>query len=140
MNIVKMMIPKIFTVFLRESNTVRRGLEVFRENGYTAVPVIDEKDRYVGCITEGDFLRNMMNVGSADMRDYEKQLIGDIIRKDYLPALDIGADYDTVISSVLNQNFVPIVDSRGALCGILTRKSVIDFLSESYKRNLDITK
>ena len=138
MNIVKMMIPKIFTVFLRESNTVRQGHEIFREHGYTAIPVIDEKERYVGCVTEGDFLRHIMNVGSLNMKDHEKCFIGDIVRKDFVPALDIGADYDTVISSVLNQNFVPIVDSRGALCGILTRKSVIDFLSVSYKANAEI--
>lgn len=128
-----MMIPKIFTVFLRENNTVRQGLEVFRQHGYTAVPVLDANEHYIGCVTEGDFLRHIMSVGTTNIKDHEKYRIGDIIRKDFLPALDIGADYDTVLSSVLDQNFVPIVDGRGALCGIITRKSIIDFLSEKYK-------
>lgn len=140
MNIVKMMVPKIFTVFLHENNTVRQGLEIFRQHGYTAVPVVDENEHYIGCVTEGDFLRHIMNVGSTNIKDHEKYRIGDIIRKDFLPALDIGADYDTVLSSVLSQNFVPIVDGRGALCGILTRKSIIDFLSEKYKSSLQDNK
>ena len=133
MNIAKMMIPKIFTVFLHESNTVRQGLEIFKEHGYTAVPVLDENERYIGCVTEGDFLRHVINVGSTNMRDHEQYKIGELVRKDFTPALSIDADYDTVISSVLNQNFVPIVDGRGTLCGILTRKSIISFLSEKGK-------
>ena len=135
MNIAKIMTPKIFTVFLHDNNTVRQGLEIFKEHGYTAVPVLDEDDRYIGCVTEGDFLRHIMNVGSTNMKDHEKYRIGELVRKDFTPALSIDSEYDTVISSVLNQNFVPIVDGRGALCGILTRKSVISFLSEKHKKN-----
>ena len=32
---------------------------------------------------------------------------------------------------MLNQNFVPIVDGRNALCGILTRKRLIEFLAQA---------
>ena len=137
MNVAKIMIPKIFTKFLRENNTVRQGLEMFKQHGYTAVPVLGENGRYIGCVTEGDFLRHIMDVGSTNLKDHEKYLISDIIRKDFSPALNIDDDYETVLSSVLNQNFVPIVDDRGALCGILTRKIIIDFLSGKDKNVLE---
>lgn len=132
MNIAKMMTPKIFTIFINENCTVRQGLEMFKKHGYTAIPVLDDNGRYVGCATEGDLLRIMIREGTTDMRHYEKFKIAEIVRKDFLPPLGIDADYNTVISSVLNQNFVPIIDGRGALCGILTRKSVINWLSEKY--------
>ena len=32
---------------------------------------------------------------------------------------------------MLNQNFVPIVDGRNVLCGILTRKRLIEFLAQA---------
>lgn len=136
MNIAKMMIPKVCTAFVNENHTVRQGYEMFKVHGYTAIPVTDDSGSYVGCITEGDFLRYIMSAGTTDVKEYEKTRIKDIIRKDFLPALHIDADYETVISSISNQNFVPIVDGRGALCGILTRKSVIQWLAEKYEASL----
>lgn len=133
MNIAKIMIPKISTAYLLENNTVRQGLEKFIRYGYTAVPVLDENGVYAGTVTEGDFLRQIMNVGSAEMRDHEAYRIGDIIRKDFCPSLMIAAEQEDVICAVMNQNFVPIVDSRGVFCGIITRKGVIGTLAEQIK-------
>jgi hypothetical protein len=44
--------------------------------------------------------------------------------------LSIDADEKNVIASILNQNFVPIVDGRNMLCGILTRRGVIAYLAD----------
>ena len=58
MNIAKIMIPKISTVFLHEKDTIRQGLERFMVHGYTAVPVLNDQEQYIGSVTEGDFLRH----------------------------------------------------------------------------------
>ncbi len=133
MNIAKIMIPKVSTAFLYENNTVRQGLEKFTRYGYTAVPVLNEAGVYIGTVTEGDFLRHIMKIQSAEMREHESYSIGDIIRKDFCPSLPIAAEQDEVINAVMNQNFVPIVDSRGIFCGIVTRKGVIGVLDEKLK-------
>lgn len=130
MNIISIMNPKVNTAFLHTYNTVRQGLEVIRHHGYTALPVLNEGDQYVGCITEGDFLRCMLDTGSMDLRDYEHIHVSDILRRDFCPALGITADLSQVVGSLLNQNFVPIVDGRNMLCGIITRKSLISYLSD----------
>lgn len=130
MNIAKIMIPKVCTAFLREDNTVRQGLEIMTHHGYTAIPVLDANQHYVGCITEGDFLRHMLSLGTTDKRALERDRIGSLLRRDFCPALSMDADEQTVLESILNQNFVPIVDSRNVLCGILTRKRVISYLAE----------
>lgn len=57
MNIAAIMIPKVLTVFLHETDTIRQGLERFTVHGYTAVPVLNEQEQYIGSVTEGDFLR-----------------------------------------------------------------------------------
>ena len=41
MNIAKIMIPKVCTVFIHEDDTVRQGIEVMKRHGYTAIPVLD---------------------------------------------------------------------------------------------------
>ena len=130
MNIAKIMIPKISTAFLNENNTVRQGLEKFIRYGYTAVPVLNENGIYSGTVTEGDFLRHIMKIGSTEMRSHETYLIKDIIRKDFCSSLMIEAEQDEVIKAVENQNFVPIVDGRGVFCGIITRKGVIETLAK----------
>ena len=38
MNIAKFLIPKVNTVYLKENQTVRQGLERFIRHGYTAIP------------------------------------------------------------------------------------------------------
>lgn len=130
MNIAKIMIPKALTVFLTENSTVRQGLETMLHHGYTALPVLDQNNRYIGSITEGDLLRYVMDLGTTDKRFMEDDRLGGIMRRDFCPAITIDADEKEVIHAITNQNFVPIVDSQNALCGILTRRGVIRYLSE----------
>jgi CBS-domain-containing membrane protein len=130
MNIAKIMIPKVVTVFLNENQTVRQGLEIITRYGYTAVPVLDANQHYMGCINEGDFLRHILAVGTTDKKALENTKVGELVRRDFCPALNIDADEKDVITSILNQNFVPIVDGRNTLCGILTRRGVIAYLAE----------
>ncbi|MBQ6876272.1 MAG: CBS domain-containing protein [Lachnospiraceae bacterium] len=134
MNIAKIMIPKVCTAFLREDNTIRQGLETMTYHGYTALPVLDPNQHYVGSITEGDFLRYMMEKGTTDKRALEQDCIGKILRRDFCPALSMDSDNQTILSAILNQNFVPIVDSRNVLCGILTRRGVISHLAEKSEK------
>ncbi|MBP3647490.1 MAG: CBS domain-containing protein [Clostridia bacterium] len=129
MNLAMIMIPKVCTVFLRENQTIRQGWEIMKQHRYTAIPVLDENDRYSGIISEGDFLRFVINTESTDVQNMEKHRVIELVRKDFCPPLEIDADVEQVIDSILRQNFVPIVDSRGALSGILTRQGVIKYLA-----------
>jgi len=130
MNIAKIMIPRACTVFLKEKQTVRQGWEVMTRNGYTAIPVLDAEQHYIGTVSEGDFLRHVLNTGSLDKMDMENHRVGELVRRDFCPPISIDADEGEVVRAALNQNFVPIVDSRNTLCGILTRRGVIAHLAE----------
>ncbi len=129
MNIAKIMTPKVFTVLLHENNTVRQGYEIMKEKGYTAIPVLDSEERYAGAVTEGDFLRFVMETDDPDGKLRERTRIGSIIRHDFCRPIHIDADEDAVINAIIQQNFVPVVDSQEALCGIVTRRKLIEFLA-----------
>ena len=131
MNIPKILTPKAMTAYIGADDTVRQGLEVMRRHGYTAIPVLGEHGEYIGCITEGDFLRHILSTGSTSMKAQERFRIGELVRRDFCPPLGIAADDDDVIDAVLQQNFVPIVDDRGCFCGIVTRRSVIAALANA---------
>ena len=128
MNIAKIMIPKSLTVFLNENDTLRQGFELMTEKKYTALPVLNDHGEYVGSINEGDFLRYIMRNGE-DLKEWESHSIGEILRRDFCPALSIDAEKESVIDSVLQQNFVPVVDGRNLLCGIITRRRLIAHLA-----------
>lgn len=130
-NIAQLMIPKVSTVILNENKSVRQGFEIFRHHGYTAVPVVNNDGEYLGCVTEGDFLRHIIKINTLDVKEYEKYKISDIFRKDFCRSIQIDASADEVIKVSLDQNFIPVTDSRGYFCGIITRRSLIVYLSEN---------
>lgn len=130
MNIAKIMIPRACTVFLNEKQTVRQGWEIMTRNGYTAIPVLDVDQHYIGTVSEGDFLRHILETGSLDKLDMENHRVKELVRRDFCPPISIDAEETEVVRAALNQNFVPIVDSRNTLCGILTRRGVIAYLAE----------
>lgn len=133
MNIAGIMIPKVSTVFLYENNTVRQGLERFMVHGYTAIPVLNSKEQYIGSVTEGDFLRHLLSVHTTNLKTLEQYRLGSIVRRNFCPPLPIDAPLTQVISAALNQNFVPIVDGRNTLCGILTRQVIIQYLAQGHE-------
>jgi len=133
MNIARFLIPKVNAVYLTENQTVRQGLEKLQRHHYAALPVLKESGEFCGCISEGDFLRHIMEVGSANMKDHEKYRLIDIMRFDFCPPLSIFASLEDIVAQSEMQNFVPIVDDRNIFIGIVTRKDVIQFLAEHLK-------
>ena len=65
MNIIFLLRPKATVAFLYDDSTIRQGLEKMRAHGYTAIPVITREGRYIGTVSEGDFLWHMVDTGSG---------------------------------------------------------------------------
>ncbi len=124
MNIAKIMVPKALTVCLRTDSTIRKGVDVMRRHGYTAIPVLDPEGKFIGCVNDRDFLRYFDGLNGA-APEMERHTVGEIMRRDFCPPIAITASEDKLIDAALQQNFVPVVDDRGALCGIVTRRMII---------------
>lgn len=135
MNIVFLLRPKAQVSYIYDDNTVRQGIEKMKAHGYTAVPVITRDGRYVGTITEGDLLWNVLEKYNGNMKSLEKQKVQEIVRKSFNPSVSVGTKIDELLNRVCKQNFVPIVDDRGVFMGIVTRKSVIEYLYNNLKND-----
>ncbi len=133
MNILFLLKPKSTIVYLNGKSTIRQGIEKFRAHGYTAVPVIDDEGKYMGTISEGDFLWNIVNENSFKIKDSEHQYIYSIIRAGYNPPIKVDTTMEALFDRITNQNFVPVVDDRNFFVGIITRKDVINYLRENLK-------
>ena len=129
-NIAQIMLLKVSTVHICENATVRQGMEVFQRYGYTAIPVVSEDGKYLGSITEGDVWRHMCRIGTTDKLAQENYRIRDVFRPDFCEPLSIEADAKSVVDIALKQNFIPIIDGRGYLSGMVTRQILIKYLAK----------
>ena len=124
MNIASFLSPKEEVTFLRDDMTIRQGLEKMKRYGYTAVPVIDAEDRYVGVVSEGDFLWNILShnseLDSITMKSLEKLSIRDIIQSGKIRPVCIDTNMEELLGQAQMQNFVPVIDDRNVFIGIIT--------------------
>lgn len=133
MNIFFLLRPKTETSFIYDDSTLRQGIEKAQANGFTSTPVISRDGRYVGTVTQGNMLWAVMDCFNGDRKSLEKVKIMDVMEKDFCPSVTIEASMDELLEHITNQNFVPIVDDRGMFVGIVTRKTVINYLRDNKK-------
>ena len=125
MNFLMLLKPKDTVQYLRESNTLRQGIEKMRAHGYTAIPVISDDGQYVGTVSEGDFLYFFLDQRDNSIKTKEQHHIRDILRPNFNPAVRINVSMDVLLERALNQNFVPVTDDYGVFIGIVTRQDII---------------
>lgn len=130
MNTAMLLKPKSAVSFIYSDLSVKEGLKEFISNGYTAVPVIDRDGMYVGVVSERDFLYRFLEKSTDD-----EAVITDIIHDTRFEAVTIDADMDELFTRIIEQNFVPVVDSRGMFSGIVTRKDVLMRMEYKLKHN-----
>ena len=129
MNVAFFLIPKSHVAYLTEGSSFRQGMEKLRRYGYTAIPVVANDGRYMGSISEGDFLWNVMSLGSIDSQDLEDACIDQIV-SDRTPPVGVNTPVEELMDKLLDQNFVPVVDDRHMFVGIVTRRSVMAYLMD----------
>ena len=137
MNIAYFLLPKSRIAYLYDDFTFRQGLEKMRNRGYTAIPVITRDGRYVGTVSEGDFLWRLLSDGTdLTMKKAESLRVCDIIGNKY-PAVRITVTMDALLESAMNQNFIPVVDDLDKFIGIVTRRAIIGYLAKKETAALD---
>ena len=127
-NVLFLLTPKTQLACLKDSMNVRQALEKMRAHGFTAIPLISEEGEYLGTISEGDLLWHIVNGEKISMEDLEETKITSLLRKNCFPAVTVDAEIGELVNLIINQNFVPVVDDRNVLMGIVTRRRVMQEL------------
>lgn len=132
MNIMLFLTHKSDITYLYDEYTIAEGLEVLRKTSYTAVPLITREGKYLGTVTEGDFLWALTDPEIWAARD---TLHMDAVKR-HVKNKPVRADAQItdLLDTAMNQNFVPVIDDRDCFVGIVTRKRILDYcLSEMEK-------
>ncbi|MBF0579214.1 CBS domain-containing protein [Erysipelotrichaceae bacterium RD49] len=115
--------------FFYESLSLKEGLTLMKKHGFTAVPVISASGEYVGSVSEGDFLWYLLE--HKDEPDLlTETLIKDLIRPNFMPAVNINIPFKDLLNQSLHQNYVPVVDDRNIFIGMVTRQSLLEHFGQ----------
>ena len=137
MNIAFFLTPKVNVSYIYDDFTIRQSPEKMRFHGYTSVPVISRDGKYVGVVSDGDFLWYIVDFMRENIKDgvkdMEKARVKDLLRKKGQAKLPVSpvritAQIDELVETAMKQNFVPVIDDNDAFVGIVTRRAIIQQL------------
>ncbi len=138
MNILFYLVPKSSVMYLFDDYSLRQALEKMEYHKYSSVPIINRAGAYIGTLTEGDILWEVRKHGSLDLRSAEDIPIRRLRRKRDNQPVNVNCNIEDLVMTSLNQNFVPVTDDNGIFIGIVTRKSIIEYCYNQYKKLVQI--
>lgn len=118
--------------------TLRQALEKLEANGYTALPIVTKRGKYIGSITEGDLLWYIKDHANLTLFDAEDVPLSNVERKRNNQAVSINAKMEDLWEKVLSQNFVPVIDDEETFIGIVTRRDVMMQLVRENQHNVEV--
>lgn len=132
MNIAFFLTPKSEVGYATLSMTMVQVLEQMENQRYTSIPVIDDKGKYVGTLTEGDLLWKLKNSQQLSFDSLDNIPIRDVPRNVNNKSVFIDSNIEDLLNLSVNQNFVPVVDDNRTFIGIIKRSDIISYLYNTF--------
>ncbi len=134
MNIAFFLKPKHEVAFLYEHQTLRQGLEKLRRHGYSAIPVLTRESKYAGTVSEGDFLRYLLDHPVEDLSATGGVTLEEALRPDAAknPPVRITQSLEELLLRAVHQNFIPVVDDYDSFIGIVTRQDILSYFYREF--------
>lgn len=132
MNIAFFLTPKEEIVYENINSTMRQVLEKMEYHRYTAIPILDDKGKYVGTITEGDLLWKLKNTSDLDLKSTSKIRVSDIPRRMVNKPIHINSNIEDLLYTSVSQNFIPVVDDNEIFIGIIKRSDILSYCYKSF--------
>ena len=127
------MTPFSKLIYAKNGVTLKEANDIIWEHKLNSLPIIDDERRLVSFVFRKDYESHKEN--PLELLDKDKRYVvgAGINTRDYqerVPALvNAGADINEILSTATKQNFVPVVDDRNVFIGIITRKTIIQYLA-----------
>lgn len=134
MNILFFLTPKNNVTYLYDSYTVNKALDTIWTSHYTALPMIDREGKYIGTITEGDFLWGLMGSRVITQDNLHKMKVKELKRSLQHKPVSVSARMEDLLETAKDQNFVPVVDDNNVFIGIVTRKAILQYCYNAIKK------
>lgn len=131
MNILFFLTPKKDVAYIYDTFSLRQALEKMEYHKYSCIPIISEKGKYAGTITEGDLLWGIKEHNNLNLKSAEEIPVVSFERRiDYVP-IRVDSDMEDLLEKAMRQNFVPVVDDQKNFIGIITRRDIMQYICSS---------
>ncbi|MCM1203706.1 MAG: CBS domain-containing protein [Bacteroidales bacterium] len=129
-NILFFLTPKAEVAYLEENYSLRQVLEKMEYHKYSSIPILNSEGEYLGTLSEGDLLWYFRHNDMVGIKWQELLHLTDVPRRfDYEP-VNASSNIEDLLSKIIQQNFVPVVDDCDKFIGIITRRDVIQYYGD----------
>ena len=129
MKAVEIMSTPAVSVTARTS--VRRAASILREQGFSALPVIDLAGALIGVVSEADLIKDRFAGGPDAERELPAETVGEVMTS--TPAfVDQSASMETIAGTMTSgrRRSIPVVDGS-RLVGVISRSDILRVLARS---------
>ena len=111
-------------IVLQKSDSLEAAGEAFTERRFRHFPVVDERDKLVGILSDRDFMRAQSAHGAA--KHSQQTTVGEIMVRNVLSAT-AETEVREIAKVLIDERIgsMPIVNEEGALLGMVTRSDVL---------------
>ncbi len=126
------------TIVIHQDATLEEAEALMEERGIRRLPVVDDDDRLVGIITQGD-LREATAV-QATVNPYAPEAaeswlsVSEVMTPDPI-TISPDAPVWRVAELLMKHKIggIPVLDDQGALCGIITESDVLRLIVDAWR-------
>lgn len=133
MNILFFLTPKSDVDFIYDDSSLFKAMQIFDRHNFFALPLINKKGRYIGAITTSDILGCIKENFDLSLKASADFPVRSVKRTREYKAVNGGTtSMEEIVSVAMEQNFIPVVDDDYSFIGIITRRSILDWMNKEY--------
>lgn len=129
MNILYCLTPKSEVDFIYDDASLNKAIQIFEKNNFFILPLINKKGRFIGTISAADILGCIKENFDLSVKASAEFPVRSVKRiKEYKAVNGGTTSMEEIVDVALDQNFVPVVDDDYNFIGIITRKTIMNWL------------
>ncbi len=117
-------------VILRKKDTIGHAIEELQKYQLKSLPVTDDEDKFIGILSKEGLFELIEQGVIKNLEELKKQSIEEAIS--FISPLKLSNRFEETLPIIVRYPFVPIVDDKGTLLGIVKRQEITNALESSF--------
>lgn len=115
-------IMKTPAIAVRPDETVKRALDIMRNEGINGTPIVDDENHVIGIMVRADIYRFLIDPGHYDTCPVEWVMTKEVVN------VDADEDIITAAKKLRDKHIIamPVLD-KGVLVGIVSLEDFVDY-------------
>ncbi len=130
-----LIVPKEKVMIVRSNWNLKQALNNLMESGWSSVPVLNENETVEGITSKTLILEHARMEKVPYYHDFQRKFVHEAMKKN-VPTLSEDTILRYGIELLVDWPYLPVVNQHKTFSGILTRRSVLDYLLKVFYNEL----